>query len=289
MTVPADRLDAAAITALYVPGDRPDRIAKALGAGADVVVVDLEDAVAASAKDAARRHLSGLGPAPAGASVQVRVNGAGTPWHPLDLAAVAALPAEVGVRMPKVESAADVHRARAAVPDRPLHALIESALGVEHAFEIARAGVATVCLGEADLRSDLGLPHDGDEGLTWARSRIVNAAAAAQLPPPMMSVHADVRDLEALAESCRRGRRLGLLGRAAIHPRQLPVIRAAFAVSEAEAARASEILAAFDDARQRGSGVAVLADGTFLDTAMVVQARRILAVAARTVGTADRR
>ena len=273
-----------ALTALYVPGDRPDRVAKALAAGADIVIVDLEDAVAPSSKDLARNALGEAltGRDAGGPAVQVRVNAAGSPWHDDDLAAVAALDGEVGVRVPKVESAAQVADIASRVPGRPIHALIESAMGVERAFEIASAGVASIALGEADLRSQLGLPRGvaGEPGLAWTRSRIVNAAAAAALPAPQMSVYTDVRDLDGLAASCAGGRALGFLGRTAIHPAQLPVIRAAFTPSPEEVARAREIVERVGSAAADGSGTVVLADGTFLDVAMLAQARRTLALAA---------
>ena len=136
------------------------------------------------------------------------------------------------------------HTTRSALGSRslPLHCLIESARGVEAAFEIASAdpNVASIALGEADLRSDLGVT--GEEGLLWARSRIVVAARAADLPAPAMSVYAQIDDLDGLAASCRRGRALGFIGRAAIHPKQLRVIAECFMPTEAEASAARELL-----------------------------------------------
>ena len=268
------------LTSLYVPGDRPDRVAKALGSGADCVIVDLEDAVAASHKGAARDALAGAlaEAAPGIVAVQVRVNARGSAWHEADLAAVAELDPAVGVRIPKVAGPDDVAAVKAALPGREVHALIETALGVEQAFAIASAGVASVALGEADLRAELGLAagEEGEPGLAWVRSRLVVAAAAAGLPAPQLSVYADVKDLAGLARSCARGRALGFVGRTAIHPAQLPVIREAFAPTEAEVARAQEIIDRVGAAEADGSGTVVLEDGTFLDVAMVRAARRVL-------------
>jgi citrate lyase subunit beta/citryl-CoA lyase len=271
-----------ALTALYVPGDRPDRVRKALDTPADVVIVDLEDAVAAGRKDDARAVLGSIDPS-AGARLQVRVNAAGTPWHDADLEAVRALPSEVGVRAPKIQSGGEIERLAEQVPGRPLHALIESALGVERAFEIARAGVTSIGLGEADLRSQLGLPAGaaGEPGLQWARSRIVYAAAAAGIAPPMMSVYADLADEQGLAADCARGRALGFVGRTAIHPSQLPLIESAFTPSPDDVARAREVVARVAGAARQGVGTVVLEDGTFLDAAMVDSARRTLALAER--------
>lgn len=263
------------LTLLYVPGDRPDRFAKAVASGADAVILDLEDAVAPARKAYARSAVRDFLGEPHAVPIQVRVNELGGPDVGADLAAVAGLPGlGGGLRLPKVESAAALPRLEA-----PLHVLVESALGLEHAYEIASAGVASVGLGEADLRSDLGVT--ADEGLLWARGRIVTAARAAGLPPPVMSVHPDVADLDGLAASCATGRRLGFLGRAAIHPRQLPVIAEAFRPASAEVARAEELLAALAGAAARDSGTVVLPDGRFADRAMVAEARRTIDLAAR--------
>ncbi|UQS23886.1 CoA ester lyase [Amycolatopsis thermalba] len=272
-------MSAPALTLLYVPADRPDRVAKALDSAADVVLVDLEDAVAPSRKDEARAHAVRLLSEPLGRRVQVRINHASTPWHAADLAALAGLPAEVGARIPKVESPEEIRALAGALPGRELHPLIESALGVERALEIATASpqVASIGLGEADLRSDLGVTDEA--GLAWARSRVVVAARAARLVPPVMSAYTNVRDLDGLAASCRAGRALGFRGRTAIHPAQLDTIRAAFLPSAQEVSRAREVLSRLDDATAAGVGAIALTDGTFLDVAMLEQARTVLALA----------
>lgn len=270
------------LTLLYVPADRPDRVAKALASPADAVLVDLEDAVAPSRKEEARENAARLlARVPVGRAVQARINHPGTPWHAADVAMVAALPAAVGARIPKVESADEVRALAAALPGRALHLLVESALGIERAFELATASpqVASIGLGEADLRSDLRV--DGDEGLAWARGRIVVAARAARLPPPVMSAYTHVRDLDGLAASCRAGRALGFCGRTAIHPGQLETIRAAFLPLEAEVAAAREVLDRVGSAAVEGVGAVALEDGTFLDVAMVERARWVVGLALR--------
>ncbi|MBD8063020.1 HpcH/HpaI aldolase/citrate lyase family protein [Oceanitalea stevensii] len=267
------------LTLLYVPGDRPDRVAKALASTADAVIVDLEDAVAPGVKNTARANVASLlASVPPERAVQVRVNAAGTPWHDDDVATVAALPAHVGLRLPKAEDPAAVAALVSLVGAREVHLLVESAIGVERAFALASvAGVASLGLGEADLRSELRV--DDDAGLTWIRSRVVVAARAAGLPSPVMSVYPHVRDLDGLAESCRAGRRLGFSGRTAIHPGQLDTIRAAFLPSEEEVERAREVVARVEGAVAAGTGALVLADGSFLDVAMVDRARATLALA----------
>ncbi|WP_409237656.1 HpcH/HpaI aldolase/citrate lyase family protein [Streptomyces sp. PA5.6] len=270
------------LTWLYAPGDRPDVIVKALRAGADAVIVDLEDAVAPDRKEYARAAAVELLSVPQPLPVHVRVNALDGPLAEDDLRAVAPLPGVAGLRLPKVTTRAEVIRvAERAVPADggapALHALVESALGLEHAFAIATAHPALrgISLGEADLRANLGVRDDA--GLDWARSRVVVAARAAGLAPPAQSVHPDIRDLAGLAASCARGRTLGFLGRAAIHPRQLPVIERAYLPTPAEVERAEEIT----EAAATDEGALALPDGRFVDKAVVEGARRVLALARR--------
>lgn len=276
------------LVALYAPADRPERFEKALDAGADAVVVDLEDAVAASRKAEARMSLAAFAEAwalrgTAAPAVQVRVNARGAEAHDADVAAVAALPAAFGIRLPKTQSAEDVATVRAAAPGHAVHALLESALSVERAFEIAQAGVASIAAGEADLRAEIGVPagRAGEPGLAWSRARVVNAAAAAGLPLPLMAVWADVADLEGLEQSCRAGRALGYAGRTAIHPRQIEVIRRVFTPGPDEIERARRIVERVRTAAAHGTGAFVLDDGTFIDVAMVKAAERVLAASRR--------
>jgi citrate lyase subunit beta/citryl-CoA lyase len=221
------------------------------------VIVDLEDGVAAAAKSEARANLPGLLSGPQEKPVFVRVADVS------DLDLVATLQIE-GVILPKVERAADV-------PDTPVLALIESALGVENAFEIAsHPSVRGISLGESDLRSQTGALD-----VDWARSRIVNAALAAGLPRPPQSVYPHVRDLDGLARSCRRGRELGHLGRSAIHPGQLPVIEQAYLPTDDEVAQARATIARLED------GVGTLDGGAFVDAAMLGAAQQVVDVAER--------
>lgn len=271
------------VVALYAPADRPERFEKALDAGADAVIVDLEDAVAPSRKASARAALADFtavwaSRGAAAPAAQVRVNARGARTHDEDVAAVADLPAVFGIRLPKTQSADDVAAVRAAAPGREIHALLESALAIERAFEITQAGVASVAVGEADLRAEIGVPagREGEPGLAWSRARVVNAVAAAGLPLPLMAVWADVADLEGLEASCRVGRALGYAGRTAIHPRQIEVIRRVFTPDADEVERARRIVERVRTAAADGTGAFVLDDGTFIDIAMVKAAQRIL-------------
>lgn len=269
------------LTLLYAPADRVERAHKAMSSPADVVILDLEDAVAPTAKEAARLAVPSIVSAHPGRPVYVRVNAVGTPWAAADLAMVAELPSHVGLKLAKVDSPADVAAATSVTGARPVHCLLETAVGVEAAAEIARTpGVASITLGEGDLRSDLGLSDEG--ALDWCRHRIVVAARAGGLPPPAMAVHSDLADVDGLASSSRRARRQGFVGRAAIHPKQLPVIEAAFRPDDDELKRARSVVEAVEAAQAVGSGTSVLADGRFVDVAMVEYARGVLALGERT-------
>ncbi|MBX9393267.1 CoA ester lyase [Streptomyces sp. TRM72054] len=270
------------LTWLYAPGDRPDVVRKALTAGADVVVIDLEDAVAPDRKDYARAATAELLSEPHHPTpVHVRVNALTTPWADRDLTTLAALPGVSGLRLPKATCPRDITDTaeRTGTDGRrpPLYALLESALAIENAYAIASAHPALhgISLGEADLRADLGVRSDS--GLDWPRSRIVNAARAAALAPPPQSVHPDVRDLDGLAATCAHGRALGFLGRAAIHPRQLPIIERAYLPTQDEIEKAETIL----KAAATNSSAQALPDGTFIDAAVVTEATRTLALARR--------
>lgn len=277
------------LTSLYVPGDRPDRFEKAAASGAHTVIVDLEDAVAPDrkpvARDAAARWLSTRPADP----VELRINAPGSEWFEADLAVARELAGLSGVRVPKVESGRqvrDVVHGLSSTTGVGVRCLIESAVGVESAYEIARAHpqVASIGLGEADLSSDLGVTDEA--GLAWARSRVVVAARAAGLRPPMMSVYPHVDDLDGLAASCLRGRELGFVGRVAIHPRQLSTIVDGFRPSASAVADAEAVLAAVAEGRSTGRGVVVLPDGRMLDPAMVGSAERVIALAASARGPA---
>lgn len=275
------------LTWLYVPGDRPEVVAKALRSGADVVLVDLEDAVAPDRKAYARSATAELlsVPHPGPTALHVRVNALSGPLGRADLDALRGLPGLAGLRLPKIETPQEIgalaRTLRAAAgrnaPLPGLYPLLESALGIENAFAVASADPAVrgIALGEADLRADLGMRDE--QALSWPRARAVVAARAAGLAPPAQSVYPDIRDLEGLAASCARGRALGFLGRTAIHPRQLPVIERSYLPTPREVDAAQETLAA----AETDAGALALPDGRFVDAAVVAVARRTLALAER--------
>jgi len=253
---------------LFVPGHRPEMMRKAVTAGADEVIYDLEDAVPDDAKDVARGCVTtALAETPA----WVRVNAVKTSACERDLIAVGDVVA--GIRLPKVASANDVAWAAERLPPgTPLLVAIETAAGVLAVADIARAGgVVRLAMGGLDLRADLGT--SSREGLLYAAGAIVVASRAAGLPAPVDSVYPRVRDTRGLADECRWSRSVGFGGKSAIHPGQLTVIHEAFGATSAERAWAREILAAHE--RNQGEPT-VTDDGEFIDAPVVVRAQAIL-------------
>jgi citrate lyase subunit beta/citryl-CoA lyase len=262
---------------LYVPAHAPALLAKAMASDADAVVYDLEDAVPAAAKDQARRNarqaVSRSQPKP----LWVRVNPPGTPDGAADLAALAGAGA-AGFRVPKAEdpvAMADFSE-RAAVP---VHLLIETALGVENAFGLARChpAVAVVSLGEADLLADL---HVRDPAaLDWARQRVIVANRAAGRPSPPHAVWTDVADLAGLTADTESARDRGFFGRSVVHPGQIETVNQIFTPGPAEVERARGLLAAVS--AQAGGGASAWLDdrGRFVDPAVVAGARWLVGLA----------
>jgi citrate lyase subunit beta/citryl-CoA lyase len=258
---------AAARTFLFVPGDRPERFPKAAASDADVVVLDLEDAVAPGAKSDALAHVvAWLG---AGNQGVVRVNGVATPTHNEEIAALRS--ANAGIMLPKAEHARAVGQLASDLDGRPLVLLVETALGIENAYDICRIpGVTRAAFGSVDLAAQLGVDSASQDAMRWARSRLVNASAAAGLPGPIDGVTTAVVDVEALAGDLASARTLGLTGKLCIHPRQVPAAHAALAPSAEEVERARRILAL-----EAAGGVSVL-DGEMIDAPVVARARRTL-------------
>lgn len=273
-------------TWLYVPAPRLPELLPKASSTADAIVIDLEDAVHPDLRAEARQLVTATLRRRQRVPVVVRVNRVGTADFGPDLATVIPL-LEAGlvdgVRLPKVESAEEVREAWAATStargQAHLVPLLESALGVRRAHEIADApGVASIALGEGDLRADLGLPRDdrADDGLLLARLTVVMAAAAAGLPAPTGSVFSSVADEVGLRESCAELRRLGFWGRSVIHPRQVSVVRAAFAPTVAEQDWASAVVSRAASMDAGKVGATALPDGSFVDPAIVRQAMHIL-------------
>lgn len=267
-------------TLLFVPGDRPDRFAKAAAAGADVVVLDLEDAVAAPRKDAARTEVRGW--FAAGGTGIVRVNGAGTPWHAADLDLAAEL--RIPVLLPKAEDPDDVARVVAALHGGPVVALVETAAGVLAAPAVcAVTGVVRPAFGNVDLAAELGLDHADHAALAHARQSLVLAAAAAGTAPPVDGVTTAITDDDVLLDDLHHAVRTGFTGKLCIHPRQVATARDAFAPTPEQLVWARRVLAAAPD------GAAAAIDGQMVDAPVLSRARRFLDAgpAAHSAGSAS--
>jgi (S)-citramalyl-CoA lyase len=265
-------------TALFVPATRPDRFAKALGAGADAVIIDLEDAVEAVNKVSARDSVLEFASAHPDVAFFLRVNDAATPWFDDDLAACRRISALAGILLPKAESAHDVQRV--AECGKPVLPIVESARGVTALAELAAAeGVDRLSFGSLDLMLDLNTRPDtagADLLLNHIRCQILLHSASQGLHAPLDGVHPDFADEAGLGRIAQQVSDMGFGGMLCIHPRQIPVIHAAFAPSADEVAWARRVLAMADSS---GSS-AFQMDGKMVDAPVIERARHVVAGAA---------
>lgn len=274
MTTPGTRLPR---SYLFVPANRPDRVGKALAAGADAVIVDFEDAVAPADKAAAREGLrapwAGLArqAADAGVLLLVRVNAAGTPYHDDDIAWCHALGVDALV-LPKADAEA-MRALRQALPAVQCHALLETAAGFAQLAELAaQPGVVRLLFGSIDLMGDLGVGDEG-EPLHAFRSLLVLHSRAAGLPAPVDGVCTALGDTAVLAAETARARAFGFGAKLLIHPAQVDPVHAGLAPTEAELAWARRVV----EAAASADGAAVAVDGKMVDRPVLERARRILA------------
>ncbi|GAB3311410.1 HpcH/HpaI aldolase/citrate lyase family protein [Epidermidibacterium keratini] len=263
---------AQARTLLFVPGTRPDRFAKAAASGADGIICDLEDAVAPDDKDTARKSvISAIAQTPG----IVRINSAETPWYADDLAAVAAHDDVTGVLLPKADDPEVVAATAEALGGRPLLLLIESARGIRDIDTIAQVpGVSRLIFGNLDYALDAGVTvrSDDEDELLVARSRVVIASRAADLPAPLDGVIADIDNDDLLRRRTTRALDLGFGGRVCIHPRQIDIVHDAVRPSDDEIAWAQRIV----ETASASAGAAVKVDGQMVDRPVLVRAERII-------------
>jgi len=268
---------------LFVPGSRRERFDKALDSGADLVCIDLEDAVPPAEKENARAAVLDYlaetdqtsRPANRSPLLGVRVNGLGTTAGEQDALAVAKLrPGPDFVMLPKVEYPQTLLEAAERLPGIRLMPIVETPLGMHQAVDIfTLEEVEWGLFGGGDYSAETGVQMNW-EGLRWARGALVNAAAAGgallfDVP------YVNVADRAGLLDETRRGRTIGLQARAAIHPAQIPVIHQALAPDEQEIAHARRIVAAFE----ASSGAATLLDGRLIELPLIRAAQRTLALA----------
>lgn len=257
---------AAARSFLFVPGDRPDRFEKAAASGADIVILDLEDAVAASAKDAARDAVGNW--LDSDRSALVRINAADTPWFEKDLE-LADRRGLLGFMLPKSEVGPALERVAAL---RPVVALIESAAGVAGVQSIAGvSGVVRLAFGTIDLALDLATTSD--EVLLSIGTQLVVASRVTGIASPIDGVTPGFEDPAPVEAAMRVARDRGFGAKLCIHPAQVPAVRQAFQPSAAQLAHAKRII----DADRASDGAAVALDGQMVDKPIVAKAYRILA------------
>ncbi|PYI67639.1 CoA ester lyase [Arthrobacter livingstonensis] len=267
-----------AVTALFVPGDRPERFAKAAAAGPDVVIIDLEDAVAPAAKEAALSAalaaLAATDDEDTRLRALVRVNPIDSPRHSAERAALLALAQTsghglLGIMVPKAEDPVRLHGLSADLPaGLALIPLVESATGLVNALELARvSGVTRLAFGAIDFALDIDA-GDSDRFLDHARSQLVVASRAAGIAAPWDSPTTDIKDTVKVAGSASLGRGFGFGGKLCIHPAQLGAVHEAFAPTAEEVEWAHSVIGA--------EGGAAQVDGQMIDRPVTERAKRIL-------------
>jgi citrate lyase subunit beta/citryl-CoA lyase len=276
---------------LFVPGSRPELFAKAMASDADALSIDLEDAVDESRKDEARgevaKFLRSL-PADKSKTIIVRVNGLGTPHFAADIEAITGSGLDL-VNLPMPESAdevreavqvmARVEKARGIARPTGLMANIETPRAFRLACEIASADprVKGLQIGFGDLLEPYGIERYDPRVILHFQLGVKLAAAEAGVFA-YDSAMADVKNVEFLKQEAETARRLGFLGKSAIHPSQVAIINAVFRPTEAEIAHSLKVVASAREASAKGVG-AWTVDGKMIDAPFVVRAEAILAVA----------
>ena len=269
----------AARTYLFVPGNRPERFDKARATGADVVIIDLEDAVAPQDKAAARDAVAGW--LDASRPVALRINAAGTEWFDDDLA-LCGKPGVAAIVLPKSQTVDELAAvAQAAGRECTLIPLVESALGMRNLEAIAGAPrVQRLAFGTIDFRVDLGMKaeEDGDESeIASFRAAMALASRLADLQPPIDGVTVQLDDPQRIVLDVHRGLRFGFTAKLCIHPRQVAAVHGALAPSAQQLDWARRVLAAVAVSR----GAAVQIDGKMVDRPVILQAEDIVARAER--------
>jgi citrate lyase subunit beta/citryl-CoA lyase len=280
---------------LYMPGSNPRALEKARTLPADGLIIDLEDAVAADAKEEARAIVAAALAAGGYGTCELvlRVNPLDTPWGHADLAAAATLPIDA-VLLPKVESAERVRLTVSLLdglgaPERlAVWCMLETPLGILDAREIAAASprLAVLVLGTADLTTDLHAIATRDRLPLITSLGFAMLAARAYGLAILDGVHLDLADDDGFVLACRQGRELGFDGKTLIHPKQIAPANAAFAPTPEEIEWSRRIIAAHAKAAGSGKGV-VLVDGKLIESLHVENARRLVALAEEVEGIAS--
>ncbi len=266
---------------LYIPGSKERALDKARGLAADAIIFDLEDAVAPEEKLAARDLLAAeLRAGGYGARARiVRVNGLDTVWGAADIAAFGAMAEVDALLIPKVNTATDLEAVAHLAPGKPLWAMMETAMGMLNAKQIAaHPALAGMVMGTNDLAKELCSRFRSDRLAMQAGLGLCLLAARAYGRVIVDGVYNAFKDDEGLRAECEQGRDMGFDGKTLIHPAQLDIANVAFAPSEAEIELARRQIAAFAAATEAGQGVAVV-DGKIVENLHIVTAEALLAKA----------
>lgn len=254
---------------LFVPGNRPDRFAKAAASGADQIILDLEDAVGPDEKDMARKNVVEW--FEQGRAGVVRINGSDTQWFASDLAAIKDC-AGAQIMVPKADSQSLIQVASQS-PEQGLIALIESVAGLVGVHEVAAAtNVIRMAFGNLDFGTDTRIPGTG-QTLDPARFQIAISSRHANLPPPIDGVTIELSDSEILAKDIGQSKNIGFSAKLCIHPSQVAQVNEGFSPSYDDISWAKGIVMAISDS----SGAAVQVDGKMVDKPMLMRAQAILA------------
>ena len=262
---------------LYIPGSNARALEKAQGLDADAIIFDLEDAVAPAEKVAARATLVQALQADYGRRARiVRVNGLDTQWGAADIAAFAAHAGVDAILLPKVNAPSDLDAAHRAAPAKPLWAMMETALGMLNAPQIAaHPALAGMVMGTNDLAKELGARHCADRLPLQAGLGLCLLAARAYGRVIVDGVFNAFKDEAGLAIECAQGRDMGFDGKTLIHHAQLAIANTAFAPSSADIDLARRQIDAFDAAIAAGQAVAVV-DGKIVENLHIVTAKALL-------------
>jgi (S)-citramalyl-CoA lyase len=260
-------------SALFVPGDRPERYEKALASGADRVIVDFEDAVEEASKTSARASLGEYLLSHPEAAILVRINSPGHAQHEADLAFCKEHKGVRGIMLPKAETRAQL--AHAAETGKPILPIIESALGAVNLPELCSVpGLERLCFGAIDMALDLGL-KDGSPGahtvLDHLRVSVIVQSRIYGLASPLDGVFPSINDISGLTSAVQTALEMGFGGVLCIHPKQVVVIHEALTPEPNEISWANRVLAAAET-----QGGAFKLDGQMIDAPVLSRARRIL-------------
>jgi len=273
---------------LYVPADNPHRVEKALNSNADVVILDLEDAVAVSKKESSRRSLNSLLKGSNRDNTFVRVNAMSTAFCLEDIAAAVEAGA-IGISLPKVESAEEVYSIdwllnqleikEGILPGSiELIPVIESGRGLHHAVSILecvkRVRRAGLGVGDLALEMNFELESDQGEAIPYKRELIL-ASSAAKIEAPLDSVYLDIKNLNGLKSSCLESKRMGFQGRRIIHPSHIDIVNASYSPTDSEIEWARKTILAFNDAEKAGTA-AIRVNDSLVDYPIAYRAKTIL-------------